>query len=109
MRRQPFNLQREFIRWFYDEWYPQVGSNRSMTMQQAQPLPGGISWQDYWMTQAFRAGAEAMWHDLNSTLLDYATAVEGLDPEMLEPCEVYDRARENLHAYVKQLELFDAN
>ena len=48
-----------------------------------------------------------MWQDIDHTLLQYATAVEGCDPEMLEPCEVFDRARENLHLYInQQLRLF---
>jgi hypothetical protein len=39
-------------------------------------------------------------------LLQYACAVEGCDPELLTPSEVFDRARENLHSHIKQLELF---
>jgi hypothetical protein len=63
--------------------------------------------RDYWMREAYKAGAQAMWLEINETLLAYACAVEGLEPELLEPCEVYDRARESLHSYVyKQLELF---
>ncbi|MFZ9498227.1 MAG: hypothetical protein ACO265_08435 [Polynucleobacter sp.] len=98
-------LDREFIKWFYEEQYPEMGSNRAQV--HAMGGPGNVDVRDYWMRQAFKAGAYAMWDDINGALCDWACAVEGLEPELLEPCEVYDRARENLHSYVyNQLELF---
>lgn len=103
---QQFNLDREFIKWFYEEPYPELGSNRSQVQGHSFTMTPNVETRDYWMRLAFKQGAQAMWDDINLTLLDYACAVEGLDPEMLEPSEVYDRARENLHAYVDQLELF---
>jgi len=104
MRQPKFNLDREFIKWFYEEKYPELGSNRAQVYMMGNPM--NVDNRDYWMRQAFKQGAEAMWNDINGVLLDWACAVEGLDPEMVEPCEVYDRARENLHQYVNQLELF---
>lgn len=99
------NLSREFNQWFFEEAYPELGSNRAQVFGYGNA--NNKENRDYWMRQAFVAGAKAMWTDINSTLINYATAVEGLDPEMLEPCEVYDRARENLHDYVsRQIELF---
>jgi hypothetical protein len=58
------------------------------------------------MRQAFVAGACSMWDEINLCLAQYACAVEGCEPELLEPCEVYDRTRESLHHHIKQLELF---
>ena len=105
MKQPKFNLDREFIKWYYEEIYPEMGSNRSMVHSYG--IPHNTDTKDYWMRESFKQGAEAMWNDINGALLDYACAVEGLDPEMLEPCEVFDRARENLHSYInKQLELF---
>lgn len=105
MRKQLLNLDREFVRWFFEEKYPEMGSNRAQVYGYGNPQ--NSSNRDYWMREAYKAGAEAMWQDINAALIDYACAVEGCDPEMLEPCEVYDRARENLHYYIhKQLELF---
>ena len=107
MKQPKLNLDREFIRWYYEEQYPEQGSNRSMCHGSAFNFNPDVTMRDYWMRQAFKQGAEAMWADVNGALLDWACAVEGLDPEMLEPCEVYDRARHNLHFYVhEQLELF---
>lgn len=107
MQKLHLNLDREFIKWFYEESYPDINSNRSMVMDHPQSIPTAVSWKDYWMRQAFNQGAKAMWDDINYTLAHYACTVEGLEPEMLEPCEVYDRARESLHYYVnQQLELF---
>ena len=106
MKREQFNLDREFIKWFYEEAYPELGSNRAQSQAMGMPI-ASIDVRDYWMRLAYKTGAEAMWNEINETLLDYACAVEGLEPELVEPCEVYDRARENLHSYVyKQLELF---
>lgn len=103
--KQPFSLDREFIRWFYEDNYPDVLSNRATVMQRTPTL--NVEQRDYWMRQGFKAGAEAMWHELDETLLQYACATEGLDPELLTPAEIFDRARENLWAYVHgQLELF---
>jgi hypothetical protein len=106
MRREQFNLDREFIKWFYEDVYPDLGSNRAQVQASGMPI-ASIDVRDYWMRLAYKAGAEAMWSDINETLLDYACAVEGLDPEMITPAEVFDRARENLHGYVtEQLNLF---
>lgn len=105
MRREQFNLKREFNRWFFEEQYPEMGSNRAQVYGYGNPANSDN--RDYWMNQAFEAGARVMWQEVNETLLAYACAVEGCEPEMVEPCEVFDRARENLHLYVnKQLRLF---
>jgi hypothetical protein len=102
--RTKFNLDREFIKWFYEEQYPEMGSNRCQVQLMGNT---NVDVRDYWMREAYKAGAQAMWLEINETLLAYACAVEGLEPELLEPCEVYDRTRESLHSYVyKQLELF---
>jgi hypothetical protein len=106
MKREQFNLDREFIKWFYEEQYPELGSNRAQAQLMGMPT-ANIDVRDYWMRQAYKAGAKALWDEVNLTLATYACTVEGLDPEMLSPAEVYDRARESLHYYVnEQLELF---
>lgn len=103
--KQPFNLDREFIRWFYEEKYPEQGSNRAQVYLYGNPQNSQN--RDYWMRQAFMAGARSMSQESTDVLADWACAVEGLDPEMLEPCEVYDRARQNLHYHInQQLRLF---
>lgn len=104
MRKPKYNISREFIKWFFEEKYPEQGSNRAQVYTYGNP--GNKENRDYWMRQAFVAGAQSMWAEVDACLLDWACAVEGLDPELLEPCEVYDRARENLNYHVAQLELF---
>jgi hypothetical protein len=100
-----YNLQREFNHWFFDETYPEMGGNRAQVYMYGNP--GNRENRDYWMSEAFKAGAESMWNEVNHTLLQYACAVEGCDPYMVEPCEIYDSARESLHYYVnQQLRLF---
>lgn len=101
-----FSLDREFIRWFYEDHYPDQLNNRAGVMQRT-PYPN-VEQRDYWMRQAYKAGAQAMWHEIDASLLAWACAVEGLNPEMLEPAQVYDRARENLwYRVYTQLELFN--
>lgn len=103
--RQKFNLDREFNHWFFTETYPEMGSNRAQVYSYGNPQ--NSSNRDYWMKQAYKQGAQAMFVEIDNLLLDWACAVEGLDPELLEPCEVYDRARQNLHTYIhEQLRLF---
>jgi hypothetical protein len=104
MTKENFSLDREFIKWFYEEHYPEQGSNRCQVHGMGS---NNVNVRDYWMREAYKAGAQAMWNDINYTLGAYAAQVEGLDPYLVEPCEIFDRARENLHYYVhKQLELF---
>jgi len=52
------NIDREFIKWFYEEHYPEQGSNR----RQCYGMTAGttnINTIDYWMREAFKAGAQA--------------------------------------------------
>lgn len=91
------NLEREFIKWFYEEPYPEVGSNRCQ--YQANNSSINVDARDYWMRLAYKAGARRMAQDMLDTLADYACACEGLDPEQMTPSEAFDRARENLFVY----------
>ena len=100
---QVFNFARSFNNWFYDEAYPEMGSNRCQVY--AYGNPANSDNRDYWMRESYVAGANAMAHDILSVLADWACATEGLEPELLTPAEVFDRARENLFHYT-QLELF---
>ncbi len=95
---KPINLDREFIKWFYEDEYPEQGSNRAQAQAHGMSLTR-IDVRDYWMRQAYKAGARKMAQDLLDTLADYATACEGLDPELMTPSETFDRARENLFVY----------
>lgn len=105
MQRERFNLDRQFNHWFFDEQYPEMGSNRCQVYGYGNPQNSGN--RDYWMKQAYQQGARDMFREIDSVFLDWACAVEGLDPELVEPSTVYDRARENLHSYInQQLRLF---
>lgn len=89
-----FNLDREFIKWFFEHPYPDPGSNRAMVFSYGNV--GNKENRDYWMRQGFMAGARAMAQETTDVMADWAMACENQEPEMLEPCEVFDRARENL-------------
>jgi hypothetical protein len=52
------NIDREFIKWFYEEQYPEQGSNRRQVYGMTANTTN-INVIDYWMREAFRAGAQA--------------------------------------------------
>jgi hypothetical protein len=63
------NLDREFIKWFYEAEYPNQGSNR----RQCYGMTAGttnIDTIDYWMREAFKAGAEAATHGYEVNALE---------------------------------------
>lgn len=99
--KQNFTLDREFIKWFFEDVYPEPGSNRAQVFSYGNPM--NKENRDYWMREAFMAGARVTAQETTDVLADWACAVEGLEPELLEPCEVYDRARENLFEHNKRL------
>ena len=52
------NIDREFVKWFYEDAYPEQGSNRRQVYSTTQNSQN-INIIDYWMREAFRAGAQA--------------------------------------------------
>jgi hypothetical protein len=57
------NIDREFIKWFYEEQYPEQGSNR----RQCYGMTAGttnINTIDYWMREAFKAGAASQGYQI---------------------------------------------
>ena len=95
--KQAFNLDREFIKWFFEYPYPDPGSNRAQVFSYGNV--GNKENRDYWMRQGFMAGARAMAQESTAVLATWAMACEHQEPVMLEPSEVFDRARENLWEY----------
>jgi hypothetical protein len=59
------NIDREFIKWFYEEQYPEMGSNR----RQCYGMTAGttnIDTIDYWMREAFKAGAASQGYQVGN-------------------------------------------
>ena len=52
------NIDREFVKWFYEDAYPEQGSNRRQVYSTTQNSQH-INVIDYWMREAFKAGAVA--------------------------------------------------
>ena len=52
---------------------------------------------------AYIAGARAMAQDTLDTLGDYACACAGLEPELIKPETVYDRAEHSLQVYYTKI------
>jgi hypothetical protein len=69
------NIDREFIKWFYEEQYPEQGSNR----RQCYGMTAGttnINTIDYWMREAFKAGAQAATHGYEVNALEQFEAFD---------------------------------
>lgn len=96
------NPQREFIKWFYEEGYPNLNQNRAGVMKQGLNTQQ-INQLDFWMREAYLAGVRKAAADTVLTLGVFACAVEGLEPELLTPSQVFDRAQENLLHYYNHI------
>lgn len=57
------NTDREFIKWFYEEAYPEQGSNRRQVYGMTQGTDN-INVIDYWMREAFKAGAASQGYQI---------------------------------------------
>jgi hypothetical protein len=59
------NIDREFIKWFYEEQYPEQGSNRRQVYSTTQNSQN-INIIDYWMREAFKAGATSQGYKIGT-------------------------------------------
>lgn len=59
------NIDREFIKWFYEEAYPEQGSNRRQVYSTTQNSQN-INIIDYWMREAFKAGASSQGYQVGA-------------------------------------------
>lgn len=59
------NIDREFIKWFYEEQYPEQGSNRRQVYGMTQGTDN-INVIDYWMREAFKAGAASQHYQIGT-------------------------------------------
>lgn len=100
-RRTNIDLKKEF-RNYFDE----VEHNPLLSERFYAEFESGIMREQrilQWMEAAYVAGARAMAQDTLDTLGDYACALAGLDPELIKPEEVYDRAHSNLMVYYTKI------
>ena len=59
------NTDREFIKWFYEDAYPEQGSNRRQVYSTTQNSQN-INIIDYWMREAFKAGAASQGYQIGN-------------------------------------------
>ena len=59
------NIDREFIKWFYEEQYPEMGSNRRQVYGMTHGT-SNINVIDYWMREAFKAGAASQGYQIGT-------------------------------------------
>ena len=99
--KENFTLAKAFHKWWTGDAYPDLGSSRKKHFETfAKDKENN---RDYWMQEAFRAGAQAMANETRCILGDYAAACGGLDPEFICPDEVFDRAEYNLKHYYERV------
>lgn len=99
--KHKFSLAKRFQKWYTGDEYPSYSSTRKIHIEQYGL--GSEANRDYWIQQAFLAGAEAMANETRCILQDYAAACSGLEPELVCPDEVFDRAEYNLKHYYEQV------
>ena len=87
VRRTNIDLKKEFRKYFNELEGFGIRSERFYDEREA----------------AYIAGARAMAQDTLDTLSDYACAVAGLEPELIKPETVYDRAEANLMVYYTKI------
>jgi hypothetical protein len=99
------NIEKSFLEWF-DE--PEGFSLRSDRLyNDVVDIINSVSFSagddmkimTAWLQAAYRQGARDMAQDTLDTLGDYACALAGLEPEVIKPEEIYDRAQANLKIY----------
>lgn len=102
---QPINLDETFLAYFneqegfslrserYCDALTNIVHNPTMTSTRRMEI------MTEWMRAAYRQGARDMAQDTLDTLGDYACFLAGLEPELIKPEEVYDRAQTNLKIY----------
>jgi len=59
------NTDREFIKWFYEDEYPEMGSNRRQVYSMTANTTN-INVIDYWMREAFKAGAASQGYQIGT-------------------------------------------
>jgi hypothetical protein len=78
------NIDREFIKWFYEEEYPELGCNRRQVYAMTH-ADVSIDVVDYWMREAFKAGANSVLHPQTS---------DGYELGTIEAQQEFDKQRE---------------
>lgn len=69
------NIDREFIKWFYEDAYPEQGSNRRQVYSTTQNSQN-INIIDYWMREAFKAGAQSVTYNYEVNALEQFEAFD---------------------------------
>lgn len=69
------NIDREFVKWFYEDAYPEQGSNRRQVYATTQHSQN-INIIDYWMREAFKAGAQAATYNYEVNALEQFEAFD---------------------------------
>jgi hypothetical protein len=92
-----YSLHHQFSRWFFECEQCEGKTPDKMFLLKEKGE------RDYWMEEAYRAGAKAAMNETLCILGDWAAACEGLEPELVVPSEIYDRAAMNLEHYYDEI------
>ena len=103
MTKQAFNIDREFVKFFYEEHFPTNEHNRAGVMAKASL--SNVDQRDYWMREAFLAGAKAMAAETSSTLGEWSASSEGCRPKPMSPDEMFASVKAGLDMYYSTIKV----
>lgn len=92
---QDLDLNKSFKQWFYYDKYSAYGGSRAEYVT--------TSYDATMAESAYKAGAAKMGHDLYETLLDYGTAMAGIEDAKYNSTEAFDMAAQNLLVYIEKV------
>lgn len=95
MNNKILDLEQAYENWFCYDDYGSFGASRAMYITESKPEP--------FVRAAYMEGARRMAQEMLDTLDAYACAVAGIEGAVVTPSEVFERARENLASYCKDV------
>jgi hypothetical protein len=92
---QQLDLTESFDQWFYKDKYSAYGGSRAEYVT--------TSYDATMAKAAYKEGAAKMGRDLYLTLLDYATAMSGIEDTKYNSSEAFEMAAQNILNYVESV------
>jgi hypothetical protein len=88
------DIAKEFDKWFYEEKYSAYGASRAEYVT--------TSFDATMAEAAYKEGAAKMGRDLYLTLLDYGTAMAGIEDTKYNSTQAFEMAAQNILVYVER-------
>jgi hypothetical protein len=92
---QELDLNKSFKQWFYTDKYSAYGGSRAEYVT--------TSYDATMAEAAYKEGAAKIGRDLYQTLLDYATAMAGIEDTKYNSSQAFEMAAQNILVYVERV------